>query len=132
MKTKILGSLTFVAALLAGCAESDYSNQGSAASPETQSNTSVSNTDPGVAADSGTAGMVPENQSAQERFNTLGSASAPSATVPANVSTNATGTSQTEAAREAGQSTQNEQGTQTSPEPKTGDDANPDSVQPDL
>jgi len=131
MKRTFLGALTVGTALFLGCTQSDDPSQGSAAAVETESSTSVSNTDPGVAADSGAAGGIPENQSAQERFNTLGSASAPSATVPANVATNATDVSQNQNSESAA-ATQNEQGTQTSPEPKTGDDANPDSVHPDL
>jgi hypothetical protein len=132
MRNNVLAVLTVGTAMFLGCAESDYLSQGSAAPSETESNSSMSNTDPGVAAESGTAGTLPANQSAEERFNTLGSASAPSATVPANVATNATDASQNEVSSEAAPSTQNEQGTQVSPEPQTGDDANPDSVQPDL
>ena len=124
MRNGVLSALTVGTAVLLGCAESDYSSQGAAAPSESASSASVSNTDPGVAAESSSAG--------QERFNALGSASAPSATVPANVATNATDASQNEVGGEAKQSTPNEQGTQSSPEPKTGDDANPDSVQPDL
>ena len=131
MRNKVLAALTVGTAVFLGCAESDYSNQGSAASSEMEGSTTVSNTDPGVAAESGSPGTIPENQSAEERYNSLGSASAPSATVPANVATNATDASQNESG-EAGSATQNEQGAQISPEPKTGDDANPDSVQPDL
>ena len=131
MRKKVLAVLTVGTAMFLGCAESDYSSQGSAASPETESSSSMSNTDPGVASESGT-GTLPANQSAEERYNTLGSASAPSATVPANVATNATDASQNEVSSEAAAATQNEQGSQASPEPQTGDDANPDSVQPDL
>src|SRR5688572_10084108 len=121
MRNKVLAVLTIGMALFLGCAESDYSSQGTAAPSESASSTSVSNTDPGVAAESSSAG--------QERFNTLGSASAPAATVPPNVATNATEASPNEVS--SSPAPQNEQGTQTSPEPKTGDDANPDSVQPE-
>jgi hypothetical protein len=130
MGNRVLAALTVGTAVFFGCAESDYSSQGSAASSETESSLSVSNTDPGVAAESGSAGATLENQPAEERFNTLGSASAPSAIASANVATNATDASQNES-NVAASATQNEQGTQTSPEPKTGDDANPDSVQPE-
>ena len=132
MRNKVLSALAVGTAVFLGCAESDYSGQGAAAPSESASSSAVSNTDPGVAAESSGAGTSPENQTAQERFNTLGSASAPSATVPPNVATNATGASQNEVSGESAVSRQNEQGAQTSPEPKTGDDANPDSIQPDL
>ena len=125
MKKTILASLSISAALLVGCADTADTEMGSPASVETE--TSVSSTDPGVAAESGNT-EIPENQSVESRYNTLGSASAPSANVPANVATNATSEPQPESSVES--SSQNEQGTQVSPEPRTGDDANPDSVQP--
>lgn len=125
MKKTILASLSISAALLVGCADTADTEMGSPASVETE--TSVSSTDPGVAAESGNT-EIPENQSVESRYNTLGSASAPSANVPANVATNATSEPQPERSVES--SSQNEQGTQVSPEPRTGDDANPDSVQP--
>ena len=126
MKKTILASLSISAVLLVGCADTADTEMGSPASVETE--TSVSNTDPGVAAEPGNT-ETPENQSVESRYNTLGSASAPSANVPANVATNATSQPQPDTTSTEAPS-QNEQGIQVSQEPRTGDDANPDSVQP--
>jgi hypothetical protein len=140
MTKTILASVSLVAAMLAGCADSTDYGQGTPASVETQSsssseaatNTSVSREEPGVAPEPGTAGQAAVNQTVGSRFDTLGSASSPSANVPANVPTNATEALPTSPSSDAqGTSPGNEQGTQTSPEPGTGDDANPDSVNPD-
>jgi hypothetical protein len=136
MKKILLGFAAFCGALLMGCADSSNPAQGTAGSTESQSgsSTTITNQDPGVAAEPGTRGEV-KNESVESRFNTIGSASAPSATVPANVATNApveekkpVEPGQSEG---AGASAGNEQGAQASPEPRTGDDANPDSIKPE-
>jgi hypothetical protein len=140
MKKTILATLSLSAALLIGCADTGDSGLGAPAPVESETtsserveeatqNTSVSPADPGVASESGNI-ETPKNQSVESRFNTLGSASAPSANVPANVATNAANEAQPESSVDKS-SEVNEQGTQTSPEPRTGDDANPDSVQPE-
>ncbi|MGZ8937655.1 MAG: hypothetical protein ACXW32_00435 [Limisphaerales bacterium] len=135
MKKIFIGAATICAALLVGCADSSDSNMGGAVQNESgadryTADVPVSAKDPGVAPDPGTAGGTPANQSVEERYNTLGSASAPSATVPANVATNALGASEIDTSA-TGTNAINEQGTQTSPEPRTGDDVNPDSVRPE-
>jgi len=135
---KILSSsVALFGAFLIGCADSSDPAQGTAGSVETESSTSttITNQDPGVAPEPGTRGEV-KNESAESRFNTIGSASAPSATVPANVATNAP-VEENKPVEQAqpessGASAGNEQGAQASPEPQTGDDANPDSIKPEL
>ena len=138
MTKTILASISLCAALLAGCADTGDYGQGAPASVESDgssgvaTNTAVSVEEPGVAPEPGTAGGANENMAVESRFDTLGSASSPSANVPANVITNASEAPSTDQTPDSqGSSPSNEQGTQTSPEPKTGDDANPDSVHPD-
>lgn len=137
MKKIFLGSASICAALLVGCADSSDSNMGGAGTVQSESGADrytadvpVNAEDPGVAPDPGTAVGTPANQSVEERYNTLGSASAPSANVPANVATNAPDNSEIDTEAPATPPV-NEQGTQTSPEPATGDDANPDSIRPE-
>ena len=125
----ILGGAALSAALMIGCAASSEYNQGSAADTESGSSTAttVPAEDPGVASESGNTEPA-ANKSPESQFNTLGSASAPSATVPANVATNGT-----DAGPNSEPSTSpaaNEQGNQANPEPNTGDDVNPDQVKP--
>lgn len=137
MKKLVISSISAAMVMLAGCADSDYEGQGGAGSAQVESdssteistNTTVSTEEPGVAPEPGTPGATPQNESVESRFNTLGSSSSPSANVPGNVATNAT--AQEDEVDSSGASAGNEQGTQTSPEPETGDDANPDSVKPD-
>lgn len=136
MKKILSSSVALCGALLIGCADSGDPAQGTAAPVESEisSTTIITNQDPGVAAEPGTRGEA-KNESVESRFNTIGSASAPSATVPANVATNAP-VEENEPVEQAqpqssGASAGNEQGVQSSPEPQTGDDANPDSIKPE-
>jgi hypothetical protein len=132
MKMKMFfGSVSLSALIFAGCADSVDTDRGGAPTSEMSTGSSdpnLTNSDPGVASDTGTYGE-PSIQSADQRFNSLGSASAPSANVPANVATNETETVAQEN-NELSTGLENEQATQISTEPNTGDDANPDQVQP--
>lgn len=131
----ILSAASLSALIFAACADSGDYGEGNAPAPETGTEsgagTSITNADPGVAAESGTY-QEPANQSPERQFNSLGSASAPSANVPASVATNGT-ESPRQNATEGGESPSldNVQGSQRSPEPATGDDANPDQVNPE-
>jgi hypothetical protein len=136
MKKIFLSSVGICGAFLIGCADSCDPAQGAAGSVESESSTTttITNEDPGVAPEPGTRGEA-KNESIESRFNTIGSASAPSATVPVNVATNAP-IEENKSVEQAqpdssGASPGNEQGAQTSPEPQTGDDANPDSIRPE-
>ena len=126
------GSASVCAAFLMGCADSANSDQGGPAINQSGSNTSTRTEaavpNPDVAAETSNFG---KNESVESRFNTIGSA--PSAMVPANVVTNEStqapvGTSSEDS---LATSTSNQQGAQASPEPNTGDDANPDHIQPE-
>lgn len=135
MKKILSSSVALCGAFLIGCADSSDPAQGTAGSVETESGTTITNEDPGVAPEPGTRGEA-KNESVESRFNTIGSASAPSATVPANVATNAP-VEENKAVEQgqpesSGASAGNEQGAQASPEPQTGDDANPDSIKPEA
>ncbi|HEX7860128.1 MAG TPA: hypothetical protein VF773_07385 [Verrucomicrobiae bacterium] len=145
MRKILIGTAAVASALLIGCAESGDYGQGSSATTESgasASSTAVS--EPGVASESGNVGTVgnrAENKSPETQFNNLGSASAPSANVPANVATNGTSAGQNVEVDQSGESSvgaqvssQNEQGVQgaeATPEPNTGDDQNPDNVKPE-
>jgi hypothetical protein len=130
----IAGSASVCAAFLMGCADSANYDQGGPAISQSGSNTStrteatVPNAD--VAAERNNLG---KNESVESRFNTIGSASSPSATVPANVATNESAQAPVGTSSEDSSATprSNEQGAQASPEPNTGDDANPDHIQPE-
>lgn len=126
------GAIALSALIYAGCADSGDYGQGASPETETGSVTAVESevtpADPGVAADTGSYGE-PANQSTERQFNSLGSASAPSANVPANVATNGTEDGESVAVDDVGTAPENVQGSQTSPEPTTGDDANPDQVE---
>src|SRR5687768_10255468 len=109
---KILG-VSILAALLVGCADS---GQGGTAGTETGAGAAVNVSEPGVAPDAGTRPVI----------STGAVTEAPARPVPIPSGQEA----KPEASRTEVQGTVNEQGTQTSPEPRTGDDANPDSVNP--
>ena len=139
MKKIFIGTAAVASAFLIGCADSGDYGQGSSATTESgasASSTAVS--EPGVASESGNVGTQADNKSPETQFNSLGSASAPSANVPANVATNGTSAGQNTAEDQSGEpkagaevSSQNEQGAQATPEPNTGDDQNPDDVKPE-
>lgn len=137
MKKVLASSLALISAGLISCADSGQQSQemGAPASTETESSstTTITNEDPGVAQESGTAGSA-RNESAESRFNTIGSVSAPSATVPPNMATNAPAgdSSESGSAGNSPATSGNEQGAQASPEPQTGDDANPDQIKPEA
>jgi hypothetical protein len=136
MKKISICSAALCGVVLMGCADSSNPAQGTAGSAQSErsSATTITNQDPGVAPEPGARGGA-KNESVESRFTTIGSAPAPSATIPANVATNAPveENKPVEQAQPEGSaaSAGNEQGVQASPEPRTGDDANPDSVRPE-
>ena len=115
---KILG-VSFLAVLLAACADS---GQGGPAVRETGTNSSEVR---GLAPDSGTRSVVRTNAVFETPAQPVpippGTEAKPSPTPTIQENSSAPQTSQPPS---------NEQGTQVSPEPQTGDDANPDSVNP--
>ena len=125
---KIIYSFAMIlGALLSGCADSNDYNQGSAAKPESGSSDQMIQS---AAAEPAVA-EKPANKSPETQFNTLGSAATPSANVPANVSTSGTSTdTDSGASAPSAQPVANEQGAQSTPEPNTGDDQNPDQIKP--
>jgi hypothetical protein len=132
MKKVILSLSALIGAFLIGCADSSSPSQGGAGSAQSERGSQ----NPSVASDSGTREAT-GNQAVESKFNTLGSVSAPAGAVPANVTTNAPveGSKSVEAESApsvSGGSTGNEQGNKSSPEPETGDDANPDSIRPEI
>ena len=116
---KILG-VSFLAVVLAACADS---GQGGPAVRETGTNSSeVTVSDPGLTPDSGTRPVVSTNAVPAQPIPIPPETEAkpsPAPTIQENSS-----------APQTSQPPSNEQGTQVSPEPQTGDDANPDSVNP--
>jgi hypothetical protein len=120
---KILG-VSFLALFLAACADS---GQGGAADRETGGTSSVpvSVSEPGVAPDPGTRPVVSTGAVTETPARPApvppGSEAKPEETAPP---------AGPNSAQPEPQSELNEQGTQVSPEPRTGDDANPDSVNP--
>lgn len=130
---KFLGAVVTMSALfLAGCGDSGNYGQGGAPTSEVESSSETSamtNSEPGVAPEPGVYGES-ASQRQDRQFNSLGSASAPSANVPANVATN--GTDRTETSEGGSEKAPaNIQGSQASPEQNTGDDVNPDQIDPE-
>ena len=117
---KIFG-VSFLAAFLAACADS---GQGGPAAPESGTSAEVTVSEPGVAPEPGTRPVMSTNAV----FET------PAKPVPVPPEAEAKPASAQQAPETSnptqGQNAPAEQGTQVLPEPQTGDDANPDSVNP--
>ena len=117
----ILG-VSILAAVLIGCADSGQGTARPSESGRASSSTQIIATDPGVAAESGSAPVVSTGAVTETP--------ARPSPLPGGSEVRPQQSNSGSESGAQGQLSPAEQGQKTSPEPRTGDDANPDSVNP--